>query len=859
MRPRLFPSLVLLAAAASGLAAGPVADPKRAPAPAPSFSRDVRPILAAHCVRCHGGASTKADLDLSSPARVVKGGASGPAVVKGSAADSLLYEQVSSRAMPPGKARKLTAEQVGVIGRWIDAGAPSDVAAGTTTTAASMHWAFRPPVKPPVPDAGGAARVRTPVDSFLLAALESRGLDFSPEADRPALIRRATFDLTGLPPTPEELDRFLADGAPGAFERLVDRLLASPAYGERWGRHWLDAAGYSDTQNLDNDLGIVQPNENIWKFRDYVVRSYNLDTPFDRFLTEQLAGDELVDWRSAPRYDPGTLDALTATGFLRNVPDDTNAPELNRPLERNLIVGRVAESVGSNLLGLTVGCARCHNHKYDPVTQEDYYRLVACFTPAYDPGRWKTPAERTMPDVPPGEVKDVTAHNAEVDRTLAELKSGIEALRKAAERRVREARLAAIPEAIRSDLRAALATPEKSRAEVQKYLVAMLGPLVSVKPADVEAALTAPERGERKALANRSAALASRKRSHGAIQAVWEDGQPPTPTRVLRRGDWATPLATVAPGFVAALCPTGPVELSRPADAKGPSSGRRLALARWLTRPDHPLTARVLVNRLWQHHFGVGIVATSDNLGVKGAAPTNQALLDWLAVDFVEHGWSLKRLHRLVMTSAAYRQSSRRPAPDGPAGSGSRAEAADPGNDGLWRMPLRRLDAESVRDAMLAVSGGLDRRMGGKPTPLLSRPDGLILPDPSKPADALLRSLYLFARRNYPVGILEAFDFPIMALNCTRRTTTATPLQSLTALNSDFAQGAAEAFAARVVAETGTAAPTEARVEHAFLLAFARRPRPEEARRCVEFLAADGALGSLCHMLFCSNEFLYVE
>ena len=237
-----------------------------------------------------------------------------------------------------------------------------------------------------------ARRVRTPVDTFVLAKLDAHGLGFSPEADRQTLLRRATFDLTGLPPTPEEVDRFLADTAAGSYVRVIDRLLASPAYGERWGRHWLDNAGYADTHGGDNDLAIIKENKNIWKYRDYVVRSLNADKPFDRFLTEQLAGDELVDWRHrAPRFTPATLDALVATGFLRNAPDDTNEQELNRPLERNEIVARVTESVANNVLGLTFHCARCHNHKYDPVTQRDYYRLIACFTPVYDPGHWKLP------------------------------------------------------------------------------------------------------------------------------------------------------------------------------------------------------------------------------------------------------------------------------------------------------------------------------------------------------------------------------------------------------------------------------------------------------------------------------------
>jgi len=856
------------------LVADPVACAKdgRPTQPEPSFSRDVLPILRVHCLKCHGSETRKADLDLRSPARMEKGGASGPAIVKGSASSSLLYENVSTYAMPPGKAAKLTDEHIRLIARWIDAGAASDGDVDRSGgPSAPTHWAFRPPVKRGPPAVKEGSLAQTPIDAFVLARLAAKGLTFAPEADRRTLLRRASFDLTGLPPTPEEIDRFLADSTPDAYDRLIDRLLTSPAYGERWGRHWLDNAGYADTHGGDNDLATIKDNKNIWKYRDYVVRSLNADKPFDRFITEQLAGDELVDWRARAHYSPETFDALVATGFLRHVPDDTNEPELNRLMERNDIVGRVTESVATNLLGLTVNCARCHDHKYDPITQEDYFRLLACFTPAYDPGRWKLPGQRTLPDVAPGEALAVRAHNASINRQLEEISKQVVAVRHAAEERLQATRISSLPEPLRADLRGALAAPPDRRTVIQNYLAGKLGPLIQISPADADRALTLAEKTAIKTLTDRSAALAARQRFHGDIQAVWEDGVTSSPTRVLRRGDWAAPLSAVEPGFPAVLCHPGQCNMARPGDTKGASSGRRLALARWLTEGNHPLTARVLVNRIWQHHFGVGIVATPDNFGLKGAPPTNPELLDWLAVDLVEQGWKLKRLHKLIMTSAVFRQSSRRPGPAEPA----RAETADPANDLLGRMPLRRLEAEAVRDAVLAVSGQLDRRLGGPPTPLVSRPDGLILVDPSRPADASRRSLYLFARRNYPVSLLNAFDFPIMALNCTRRPTTATPLQSLAALNSAFVQDQAASFAVRVRSETEQDAPPAALVERAFLLAFARRPSQVEVRLSVISLekqaaeyrsdkasprdAAEKALTGVCHMLFCANEFLYVE
>ncbi len=842
------------------------------PPNAPSFTREIQPILAAHCLKCHGSMTQKADLDLRSLATMEKGGVNGPAIERGASGKSLLYEQVSKRVMPPGKAAKLTDDQIRLIARWIDAGATSDgdpsrLDAPTGPT----HWAFRPPVKSVPPVVKKGSRMRSPIDSFILAKLEAKGLSLAPEAEKRTLLRRATFDLTGLPPTPEEIAEFLANMAPDAYERMIDRLLASPAYGERWGRHWLDNAGYADTHGGDNDLATIKDNKNIWKYRDYVIQSLNADKPFDRFVTEQLAGDEEIDWRAGQAYTPEALDELVATGFLRHVPDDTDEAELNRPLERNEIVGRVTESVASNLLGLTINCARCHNHKYDPVTQEDYFRLVACFTPAYDPGRWRLPAQRSLPDVPPGESKAISAHNAAIDRQIEVIQKQGASVRKTAEERLRSARYTALPAAVRTDLAAALVTPADTRNEVQRYLAKKLGPLVEVKPDDVAGSLAPAEKASLKAVDEKSTVLAAGKRSHGLFQAVWEDGASPSPTRILRRGDWTSPMATVEPGFPVALSQPGQSKLTRPGDTKGGSSGRRLALARWLTAIDQPLTARVLVNRVWQHHFGVGIVATADNFGLKGSPPSHPELLDWLAVDLVEHGWRLKRLHKMIMTSAVYRQSSRRPG----VGEPSLAESVDPANDLLGRRSLRRLEAEAMRDAVLAVSGQLNRRLGGPPTPLVSRPDGLVLVSPADPAAASRRSVYIFARRNYPVGLLDVFDFPIMALNCTRRPTTATPLQSLAALNSEFVQDQAVAFAARVRSEIGVSASHAAQVERVFLLAFSRGPSPAESRLCVDSLerqtaahlgekaspqqAGVRALEGLCHMLLCANEFLYIE
>ena len=647
--------------------------------------------------------------------------------------------------MPPGKAAKLSAAEIRLIARWIDAGAPADGAKHDPAAAiAPTHWAFRPPVKSVPPAVRAASTLRSPVDAFILAKLEAKGLTLSQEATKEKLIRRATFDLTGLPPTPADIESFLTDPSPNAYEKLLDRLLASLAYGERWGRHWLDNAGYSDIHGCDNDLGRLKENKDIWKYRDYVVRSLNADKPFDQFITEQLAGDEKCDWRSATTYTPEMLDTLVATGFLRTIPDDTDEMELNRPLERNAIVGRVTEAVASNLLGLTFQCARCHNHKYDPVTQEDYYRLLACFTPVYDPERWKLPAERCLPEISPGEVKAIADHNAAINRAIEEIKKADAIARGAAQQRASALRYSSLPESIRADVRSALAAPALKRTAVQKYLADKLGPLVQVSPAQAEQALTPAEKAVLKTVAEKAAALAAQKRSHGAFPAVSEDGTAPSETHILRRGEWSAPLARVTPGFPAALCAGGPNRAVRPRDTTGGSSGRRLALARWLTARDNPLVARVLVNRIWQHHFGIGIVATPDNFGKKGSPPSHPELLDWLAIDLVEHGWKLKRLHRLIMTSMVYRQRSERSTGNVPSRRGRRPGERAPRPHAP--APPRGRGPARCRPGL---SRRLNRRIGGPPTPLDSRADGLVLVSAKDPAAAARRSLYIFARRNY--------------------------------------------------------------------------------------------------------------
>ncbi len=859
---------------ALGLAALPVRAEN-----APRFEQDVLPVLKAHCLACHGeGKKPKTGLDLRSAAGLLKGGESGPALVPGSGEKSLLLQMIRKGEMPPKSKPRLTAAEVVLLQRWIDAGAPgahaaagADIAAARVTDQDRQFWAFRKPVRPPVPRVRDTGRVRTPVDAFVLARLESKGLTFSPDADPATLVRRLYLDLLGLPPSPEEVDAYLSDTRPDAYERLVDRLLASPHYGERWGRHWMDAAGYADSIGGDNDPGQVFPREGMWRYRDYVVHSLNADKPYDRFLMEQIAGDEMDDWRSAPSLTPEMREHLIATGFLRTTVDHTFEDELNRPFERYQVLHDTIENVTSNLLGLTVACARCHDHKFDPIAQVEYYRLLAVLKPVYNPEAWIKPQNRHLDDASPKEKEAIERHNREIDRQVAERNRKIVAFRQPHEQKLHAAKLAALPQAIRADTEAALATPAEKRSAVQKYLADKLGPSLQVSPEEVTHSLSDAERAEIAGLEQQVAALKAQHQSLNVIQAAWEAGQGTAPaTYLFRRGNLVTPGAEVQPAFFAILTDPGKPLLIGPPKPGATSSGRRTAWARWLTRPDHPLTARVFVNRTWQRYFGEGIVATSDNFGHLGARPTHPELLDWLATEFVRSGWKIKALHRLIVTSTVYRQAS---SPGARQPGGPDPEAVDPGDQMLWRQRLRRLESEVIRDSVLAVSGTLDTSMGGPPVPITPQSDGLVvIPDQGLPTPTARwrRSLYLFSRRNYNLTLLNVFDQPVMATNCTRRISSAVPLQSLTLLNDAVMLEQADHFAARVAA--ASAEPGK-RIETAFRLAYARKPTAREAAasavflsKCEQDYAAETlpraeverkALARLCHMLLCANEFLY--
>src|SRR5262245_59060589 len=653
---------------AAATAATPPA-PKSPPA-APLTQQHVTHMMLMNCTVCHGRRKQEAGLDLRTRAGMLKGGKSGPAIVPGDPDKSLLLKKVRSGEMPPflrimqANVKPLSAQQIERLAQWIAQGAPEgrtevDVATAEPDPLVAdkdrAFWSFRAPAPASVPAVRDAGRIRNPVDAFLQKTLEDAGLALGPETDRLTLMRRAYLDLTGLLPEPEAIQAFLADRRPDAYERLIDELLASPRYGERWGRYWLDLAGYADSDGHFADL--IRPY--AFRYRDYVIRSFNGDKPYDRFLLEQLAGDELADYEHAKVIGQEILDNLVATGFLRMAPDGTNPTELNNVAERLDVIADELEVFSSAVLRLTVHCARCHDHKYDPIPQRDYYRLAAVFKGAFDEHDWIRPYQRMLPQITPEERQKQTEHNAPLSARLAELRKALEQVAEPLRKKYLEEALAKLPEVLRADLRLMLATPAAKRDFVQKYLAEKFE-----KSLRFDVARLSELDANFKKVADDSARLMEPLQNQllpggDTIFALWDRGVP-SPTYIYRQGDPQKPGRVVGPGVPSVLTNGRTPFTVKPPWPGAKQTGRRLALARWLVQPDHPLTARVMVNRIWKHHFGRGLVATLSNFGQTGARPTHPELLDWLAREFVRKGWSIKAMHRLMMTSAAYRQSSAR-------------------------------------------------------------------------------------------------------------------------------------------------------------------------------------------------------
>ncbi len=822
------------------------------------FDRELSPIFQARCVQCHGGEKPAAGLSLHTMSGVLKGSANGPVIVEGFSERSLLVRLVSNRAMPPkGAGMALAEQEVRSIREWIDRGNFAEsvslssaerpftpLEAPPVTAEQRKFWAFRKPAAAAPPKVNAQSRVRTPVDNFVLAKLESKGLSYSPDAPDLKLMRRAFLDLIGLPPTPQQIRQFVEDTAPDAYERLVDRLLASPHYGEKWGRQWLDAAGYVDTTGKDFNPVKAEYAVGMWRYRDYVIQSLNNDKAWDRFLTEQVAGDELVDWRAAKQSTPQITELLTATGYMRNILDITEEDISNLPVERYEALFKLVEKVSSSTLGLTMNCARCHSHKFDPIPQRDYYRFLALFTTSYNPTGWVQPQNRHLYTVSAADKEAIDAYNKQFDGPIGEAKKQIAFLRKPYESRLLDGKLKGVPDSLRDDVRTALETPAEKRDDVQKYLFNKFGGELKISPKESEKLLSETDKQAIAKLDADVIALEAKKKKLEMIQALWDVGQPPS-IRLLQRGSAEAPGPRVKPGFPEVLTDPAKTDAVKPGEAQGATSGIRLAFAQWLTNPDHPLTARVIVNRIWQGHFGAGIVATPDNFGTMGAPPANQELLDYLAVDFMRTGWSAKRLHKLIMTSTAYRQSAQQR--DQPWL--EKARTIDPDNQLLWRMNLRRLDAESLRDSVMFAAGKLDPTAGGPPIELEMRSDGLQVVSSKEPESAQWRrSVYLTARRTYPMSFLGVFDYPVIDTHCARRVPSATPLQSLTLLNGDFVWKAAAALAERA----------ESDVERAYLLALSRAPTLRERDIASTYLQSN-PFKSFAQALLSSNEFLYVD
>jgi mono/diheme cytochrome c family protein len=780
---------------------------------------DVIPILLRRCAACHGRHQQLANLDLRSKANMLVGGKSGPAIVAGKPNESLLLKKIHAGEMPPLErlvevsVKPIEPAEIETLVKWIAAGAPEvhfepDVALANGDPLVSEEdrdfWAFRSPQPVSIPAVKDQHRVRNEIDAFVIHKLESAGLTLNSEADRLTLMRRATFDLTGLPPEPSEVDAFLADQSPLVYESMIDRLLNSRRYGERWGRYWLDLAGYADSEGKrEQDL----PRPHAWRYRDYVIRSFNDDKPFDRFLLEQIAGDELVDYEHAPEITSEIYDNLVATGFLRMTPDASWANITGYVPDRIDVIADEIDVLGSAVMGLTLKCARCHTHKFDPIPHRDYYRLVDVFKGAYDEYAW------LKPDIHPG-------------------------IGPVSEDVVPGRLLRYVTTSERQDW-------ERSQAKLDEEIAAAKA---KSEPAD------------------RIRALESNRQPEPQIQALWDRGDP-SPTYVYRRGDWLSLGALVGPGVPSVLTDgRTPFDVTPPwPGAK--QTGRRLAFAKWLTRPDHPLTARVQVNHLWKHHFGSGIVKTLGNFGKAGTPPTHPELLDWLAREFVLRGWSVKEMHRLMMTSSTYRQSSILD---------HHAAELDPQNSLYSRMPLVRLDAEALYDSLLVVAGRLNEMPFGPADPVQSRADGLVTPASS--AGGWRRLIYVQQLRKRLATHLESFDFPQMNPNCVERRDSMVAPQALHLMNNGMVFELAEHFAARVFHEAGLDPAKQ--LELVYKIALSRLPTNDEQQIGLDMLqqlqsawakqlSANGpaeptevnskSLAAYCHAIMNSASFLFVD
>lgn len=868
----------------------------------PVFEKDVRPILKAHCFHCHGeDGETKAGLDVRLVHFMAKGGKSGPAIVAGQPAESLLLDVLKSGEMPKEKP-KLPDADIAIIEKWIQAGAPtarpepeSLEEAPLFTEEERAWWSFQPIARPAVPEKADS-RERNPIDAFVRAKLAEKGLSFSDEAKASTLQRRLAFDLVGLPPGAS-----VPEKAPAAADRyndaewaeLVDQYLASPDYGERWGRHWLDVAGYADSDGY-NEKDTERPH--AWRYRDYVIAAFNADKPFNEFVKEQLAGDEIAAKLGlnadapTPEGRARYAELLAATGFLRMAPDGT-ATE-NNLLARNATITDTIKIVANSLYGMTIQCAECHDHRYDPITQADFYELRAVFEPGFDPANWRQPVRRLVS-------LQTKEQKAAADAVEAEAKKIDEArLAKQEEfiTEVLEKELTKCAEGERDAVRQAYRTAVKERTPEQVALLKRYPTVAKLSGGSLylydttyktkhaetlkEMAAQAEEVRKKKPKEEFVHAFAELPAKPGAIPATY----------LFHRGNPEAPRDPVKPSDLEVLAGWRNIHLPEKVEDL-PTTGRRLAFGEMLTDGEHPLLARVIVNRVWMHHFGTGLVATPTDFGRLGDTPSHPELLDWLASEFMAQGWSLKKLHRLILTSHTWRQRSDR-TPE--------ADRLDPDNRLLSRQNKRRLEAEILRDTLLVVSGKLNPKRGGEPVPVMLTEEGQVVlgVDTTDAAgrqtgkyiplegEEFRRSVYVQIRRSRPLEMFATFDAPDMTTaNCEIRPVTTVSPQSLLLMNNLGMREFAQYFGERLMRESGDA-PVEEQVRRAWRLVYSRNPTPEEIEAAVEFVKHQTehytlhpaklehmvgpaekenappplmGMASLAHALMSANEFLYID
>jgi hypothetical protein len=792
------------------------------------FEAEVQPILRAHCYSCHApraGHDVESGLDLTTRESVLRGGDGGPVIDEANTDDSALLRAVryEDLEMPP-KGR-LPQSQIEVLARWVRMGVPWSTSATPVTDAgppkvddrARAFWSFQPIRRPDVPSVADATWVKTPVDAFVLAKIEATGLRPAPPASRTTLLRRVYYGLTGLPPSPDEVREFLADESPDAYERVVDRLLASPQYGERWARHWLDLVRYAETNGYEFDSAKPE----VWRYRDYVIDSFNADKPYDQFIMEQLAGDEL---------DEVSPETIIATGYYRLGPVDGGAADrLQAEFDE---LDDILATTGQVFLGLTLNCARCHDHKIDPLPTVDYYRMLAFF--------------RGIRRGTRGSTRQIGQMNA----STSEDPSAVTNYR----RRVREVerQIKAIEDPL---------IPHLVGAEVDDFKSREYRPAIVRNHSPKDISLEDLERYE-ELLRARKELDENRPNRLARALCVTERGPEPPPTHVLLRGSPYAQGDEVQPGFPSVITSTLPKISPPPEEAE--SSGRRRVLAEWIASPENPLTARVIANRLWHFHFNCGLVRSTSDFGYGGTPPTHPELLDWLATELIEGGWRLKPIHKLLVMSNAYQMSS---VPS------SEAAERDGENDLFTRFELRRLEAEEIRDSILAVSGNLNLKMGGPsvyPTIAKEVLAGQSRPGQgwgrSTPAEAARRSIYIHVKRSLAVPLLAVFDASDTDSSCPVRFATTQPTQSLTMLNSEFLNDQAAVFAANIREAAGEA--TEEQIRTALSRVTQRMPTKEEIDRGIGFvdrlqekygMDADLAMQKFCLMAMNMNEFLYID